>query len=81
MGGEHSNLEVRILKSGSMLEEVQQFDFHKAKCFTEYDTERLRKVVEVTGQDKITELVHDVFESMSKTDSLAGFQASDQAQP
>jgi len=69
MGGRRSHLDVRILKSGNMLEAVQQFDSRNATCFTEHDTERLRKVVEVTGHDQIMALLYDVFGSMSMTKS------------
>ena len=74
MGGEIANLEVKIIddsqmspsdnrstKRKSLVSSLQAFDPRNARCFTDYDTKRLQSIVEVTGYDRIAQLVHEVF--------------------
>jgi len=74
MGGEIANLEVIIIddsqispsdnrptKRNSLVSSLQAFDPRNARCFTDYDTKRLQSIVEVTGYDRIAQLVHEVF--------------------
>jgi len=51
--------EVSVRETASMA--VRAFNFDNARCFTDYDTERLRGVVEIAGREQIEELVDDVF--------------------
>ena len=60
MGGERSKLQINLLDEAT-LHEVQDFNAKNARCFTDEDTERLQKVLEVTGYKKIDKLVHSVF--------------------
>ena len=39
---------------------LENFDPGRARCFTDYATERLRAVLEVTGYDRITQPVREV---------------------
>ena len=73
MGGQFENLEILLIDSAdasssstdprapSLQAELEQFDPRNARCFTDHDTERLHKVIETTGYDRITKLVHKVF--------------------
>ena len=73
MGGEATNLEVKLLDQqnfspkSSLVAALETFDPGRARCFTDYATERLRAVLEVTGYDRITQLVHQVFISPGAT--------------
>lgn len=52
----------RSTKSTTSLREfVKLFDPRKARCYSQYDTDRLHAVIEATGYDRISRLVHDVF--------------------
>ena len=71
MGGEIANLEVKLLDShknapqrkrrSSLANALDTFDPTKAKCFTDYDTQRLQAIMEITGHERIAQLVRDVF--------------------
>jgi len=69
MGGYTSKLDIKLLKNeagnvrSSVRMAVTAFDPRNAVATTEYDTSRLRDVIEVTGYDRIAELVSDVFDA------------------
>jgi len=79
MGGQHSALRVRMLgtntakgtngrvSSSSLDEALLDFDPSRARCFTDYDTERLHTVIETTGYSKISALVRDAFLSIDES--------------
>ena len=58
MGGDVNNLEVKLLEQGDF---IQTFDPRNARCFSDDDTERLLSIIEVTGYDRISTLVRNVF--------------------
>lgn len=47
--------------AGSFAEVLKRFDARDARCFTDYDTQRLHGVIDVAGHDEITNLVKEVF--------------------
>jgi len=69
MGGDVTNLEVKLLEEPDNPADppvkieyfIEAFDPRNAKCFKDYDTERLLGIIEVIGHDKIISLVHEVF--------------------
>lgn len=67
MGGDTSRLSVRILTDvddgGHMEVALRTFDPKQARCFTQYDTDRLQEVLEIIGCDRITKLVQEVFDA------------------
>ena len=56
-----SNLSV--LRSPWPAEQVVVGECLQARCFTDYDTERLHTVIETSGYARISKLVEDVFMS------------------
>jgi len=75
MGGRAEDLEVRLLGGTSLqrmnttrsvksiITSLQDFDPWKARCTTDYDTERLREVIRSTGFRQIRQVVMDAFAS------------------
>lgn len=73
MGGQLSQLDVRLVddqceESGlgsqdmsTLADVIMNFDPAKARCFTDSDTERLHGVLQISGYDRIKQLVCDVF--------------------
>lgn len=67
MGGDITNLDVKLLKSAETQElhktvnAAMMFDPKNAEASTDYDTERLREVMEISGHDRISALVSRVF--------------------
>ena len=49
-----------ISRCSSLEKLLEGFDPRKAICFNDSDTERLHEVLNITGYDRIAELVHDV---------------------
>ena len=58
MGGNVENLEVKFFIDDvdSLTRDIGAFDPRNAWCFTEDDTERLREVIDATGQGRVTQL-------------------------
>lgn len=68
MGGDIEHLEVKLLKdtetwqvSSTLSNAVATFHPKNARAFSVYDTERLREVLEISGDDRMIELVSKVF--------------------
>merc|ERR1712094_108889 len=69
MGGDFANLDVRLLDGTEVCQNaewqlsssretlpaaLESFDPKKARCFSDYDTQRLQDVIDVIGHERIT---------------------------
>merc|ERR1711879_1085677 len=62
MGGDLSNLDVQIIVSPeSAAKTLDSFDPRSAQCTSEVDRERLHAIFEVTGFDRISRTVREIF--------------------
>jgi peptidoglycan hydrolase-like protein with peptidoglycan-binding domain len=65
MGGDLSNLDVQIIGSEeSAANALASFDARSAQCTCEADMERLHAIFEVTGFDRISRAVTDMFSAV-----------------